>query len=115
MTTERRPTVLIIDDDTIARMLAREALEQSGWSVEEAENGRLGIEAFVRHYPDLVLLDIMMPEMDGFAVCAEVRRLPKGIHTPVLMMTGLEDYQSIRRHTMPGPRILSSSRSMGCC
>ena len=95
MTTERRPTVLIIDDDTIARMLAREALEQSGWSVEEAENGRLGIEAFVRHYPDLVLLDIMMPEMDGFAVCAEVRRLPKGIHTPVLMMTGLEDYQSI--------------------
>ncbi|MFO0699227.1 MAG: ATP-binding protein [Nitrospira sp.] len=95
MTTERRPTVLIIDDDTIARMLAREALEQSGWLVEEAENGRLGIEAFVRHSPDLVLLDIMMPEMDGFAVCAEVRRLPKGTHTPVLMMTGLEDYQSI--------------------
>ncbi|MHC9061323.1 response regulator [Nitrospira sp. CMX1] len=95
MSIERRPTVLVIDDDTIARMLAREVLEQSGWSVEEAENGRLGIEAFVRHAPDLVLLDIMMPEMDGFAVCAEVRRLPKGIHTPVLMMTGLEDYQSI--------------------
>ena len=95
MTTERRPTVLVIDDDTIARMLAREALEQSGWLVEEAENGRLGVEAFVRHYPDLVLLDIMMPEMDGFAVCAEVRRLPTGTHTPVLMMTGLEDYQSI--------------------
>ncbi|MBS0150105.1 MAG: response regulator [Nitrospira sp.] len=95
MTTERRPTVLIIDDDTVARMLAREALEQSGWSVQEAENGRLGIEAFAREYPDLVLLDIMMPEMDGFAVCAEVRRLPKGMHTPVLMMTGLEDYQSI--------------------
>jgi len=95
MTTERRPTVLVIDDDTIARMLAREALEQSGWLVEEAENGRLGIEAFARHYPDLVLLDIMMPEMDGFAVCAEVRRLPNGTHTPVLMMTGLEDYQSI--------------------
>lgn len=95
MTTERRPTVLIIDDDTIARMLAREALEQSGWSVEEAENGRLGVEAFAHHNPDLVLLDIMMPEMDGFAVCAEVRRLPKGMHTPVLIMTGLEDYQSI--------------------
>lgn len=95
MSIECRPTVLIIDDDTIARMLAREALERSGWSVEEAENGRLGMEAFVRHDPDLVLLDIMMPEMDGFAVCAEVRRLPQGAHTPVLMMTGLEDYQSI--------------------
>lgn len=95
MTNERRPTVLIIDDDTVARLLAREALEQSGWSVEEAENGRLGVESFIQHHPDLVLLDIMMPEMDGFAACAELRRLPEGRHTPVLIMTGLEDYQSI--------------------
>ena len=95
MTHERRPTVLIIDDDPIARLLAREALEQSGWSVEEAENGRLGVEAFVHHPPDLVLLDIMMPEMDGFAVCLELRRSPKGTHTPILIMTGLEDYPSI--------------------
>ncbi|MEK9142575.1 MAG: response regulator [Nitrospirota bacterium] len=95
MTEERRPTVLIVDDDTVARLLAREALEQSGWMVEEAENGRLGVEAFVRHLPDLVLLDIMMPEMDGFAVCTELRRIPEGAHTPILIMTGLEDYQSI--------------------
>jgi signal transduction histidine kinase len=95
MMSECRPTVLIIDDDTIARLLAREALEQSGWCVEEAENGRLGLEVFVKRRPDLVLLDIMMPEMDGFAVCAELRRLPEGLHTPVLIMTGLEDYPSI--------------------
>ena len=91
----RRPTVLIIDDDVVARLLAREALEQSGWLVTEADNGRSGVEAFVHDRPDLVLLDIMMPEMDGFAVCTEVRRMPEGRHTPVLMMTGLEDYQSI--------------------
>ena len=90
-----RPTVLIVDDDPVARLLAREALEQSGWSVEEAENGRLGLEVFIKRRPDLMLLDIMMPEMDGFTVCAELRKLPEGIHTPVLMMTGLEDYQSI--------------------
>ena len=95
MTEERRPTVLIVDDDTVARLLAREALEQSGWRVEEADNGRLGVEAFVHHLPDLVLLDIMMPEMDGFAVCTELRRIPEGAHTPILIMTGLEDYQSI--------------------
>ncbi len=95
MTHERRPTVLIVDDDTVARLLAREALERSGWSVEEAENGRLGVESFIQHHPDLVLLDIMMPEMDGFTACAELRRLPEGRHTPVLIMTGLEDYQSI--------------------
>ena len=95
MTEERRPTVLIVDDDTVARLLAREALEQSGWRVEEADNGRLGVEAFIHHHPDLVLLDIMMPEMDGFAVCTELRRIPEGAHTPILIMTGLEDYQSI--------------------
>lgn len=95
MTHERRPTVLIVDDDIVARLLARETLEQSGWSVEEAENGRLGVESFIRHHPDLVLLDIMMPEMDGFTACSELRRLPEGKHTPVLIMTGLEDYQSI--------------------
>ena len=89
------PKVLIVDDDAVARLLAREALEQSGWEVEEAENGRLGVAAFIRHRPDLILLDIMMPELDGFAVCAQLRRLPEGRHTPILIMTGLEDYQSI--------------------
>src|SRR5688572_9011180 len=95
MMNERRPRVLVIDDDSIARLLAREALEQSGWMVEEAENGRLGLEAFVRQCPDLVLLDILMPDIEGFAVCTELRRLPEGLHVPVLIMTGLEDYQSI--------------------
>ncbi len=95
MTHEARPKVLIVDDDTVARLLACEALEQSGWDVKEVENGRLGVEAFSQYRPDLVLLDIMMPEMDGFAVCAALRRLPEGQHTPILIMTGLEDYQSI--------------------
>jgi signal transduction histidine kinase len=95
MMNERRSTILIIDDDPIARLLAREALEQSGWVVEEAENGRLGLEAFARLHPDLVLLDVLMPEMGGFAVCTELRRLPEGMHVPVLIITGLEDYQSI--------------------
>ncbi|HEU5406452.1 MAG TPA: response regulator, partial [Nitrospira sp.] len=95
MMNERRPMVLIIDDDSVVRLLAREVLEQLGWVVEEAENGRLGLEAFVRRRPDLVLLDIVMPGMQGFAVCTELRRLPEGMHVPVLIMTGLEDYQSI--------------------
>lgn len=95
MMNERRPRVLVIDDDSVVRLLAREVLEQSGWVVEEADNGRLGLEAFVRQCPDLVLLDILMPAMGGFEVCTELRRLPEGLHVPVLIMTGLEDYQSI--------------------
>ncbi|MBY0248578.1 MAG: response regulator [Nitrospiraceae bacterium] len=90
-----RPKVLIIDDDIVMRLLAREALELSGWLVEEAENGRRGLEAVIARPPDLVLLDILMPEMNGFAVCAELRKLPESAHTPVLMLTGLEDYRSI--------------------
>ncbi len=95
MMNECRPRALVIDDDSVVRLLSREVLEQSGWTVDEAENGRLGLEAFVRQCPDLVLLDILMPEMEGFAVCTELRRLPEGLHVPVLIMTGLEDYQSI--------------------
>ncbi len=60
MMDERRPTVLIVDDDVIARLLAREALERSAWLVQEADNGRLGLEAFVHHRLERVLLDIMM-------------------------------------------------------
>jgi CheY-like chemotaxis protein len=64
---------LITDDDIIIRMFAREALEQVGWEVEEAENGREACIAFEKRTPDVVLLDVMMPEMDGFATCAALR------------------------------------------
>ena len=75
--------------------MARAALENVGWSVEEAENGREGLAAFQQLNPDVVLLDIMMPEMDGFTACAALRKLPRGEDVPVLIMTGLDDYGSI--------------------
>lgn len=87
----------MVDDDAVNRLLTREALEGAGWSVEEAENGREGLAAFQRLHPDVVLMDVMMPEMDGFAACAALRNLPDGAHTPVLIMTGLDDYPSITR------------------
>lgn len=89
------PLALIVDDDAVIRQLARAALENSGWNVEEAENGREALSAFQRLHPDIVLLDVMMPEMDGFTACAALRKLPEGEHTPVLIMTGLDDYNSI--------------------
>ncbi|NOS81894.1 MAG: response regulator [Nitrospira sp.] len=97
MTPEQRkaPLALIVDDDAVNRLLARSALESSGWSIEEAGNGREALAAFQLLHPDVVLLDIMMPEMDGFTACAALRKLPGGEHTPVLIMTGLDDYGSI--------------------
>ncbi len=92
---QKVPLALIVDDDAVMRLLARAALEGAGWDVEEAENGREALEAFQRLHPDVVLLDVMMPEMDGFTACAALRKLPEGAHTPVLMITGLDDYSSI--------------------
>ena len=99
MTPDQRntPLALIVDDDAVNRLMARAALESAGWSVEEAENGREALAAFQQLHPDVVLLDIMMPEMDGFAACAALRKLPEGEHTPILIMTGLDDYDSITK------------------
>lgn len=97
LTSGRVPSALVTDDDIIIRMFAREALEQAGWVVEEAENGREACAAFQQSPPDVVLLDVMMPEMDGFQTCAALRQLPGGEHTPILIMTGLDDFESITK------------------
>ena len=99
MTPDQRdtPLALIVDDDAVNRLMARAALESVGWGVEEAETGREALVAFQQLHPDVVLLDIMMPEMDGFAACPALRKLLGGEHTPVLIMTGLDDYDSITK------------------
>jgi diguanylate cyclase (GGDEF)-like protein len=93
----RTPTVLIVDDDVTARALAREALEVAGFTVDEAGNGREAVERARLQTPDVVLMDVMMPEMDGFEACAALRKERATRHVPVLMMTGLEDVASINR------------------
>jgi len=97
-----RPLVLVVEDDDTARLLARASLEHAGLAVEEAVNGREGVDAFERLRPDLVLMDVLMPEMDGFAACAAIRALPGGELVPVLMMTGLDDVESIRKAYLSG-------------
>jgi diguanylate cyclase (GGDEF)-like protein len=94
--------VLVIDDEDSARLIARTSLEHAGLAVEEATNGLEGVAAFERLHPDLVLMDVMMPQMDGFAACAAIRSLPGGELVPVLMMTGLDDIDSIRKAYLAG-------------
>jgi len=98
--TEQRgasPLVLVVDDDPGTRMLAVASLRQAGYATAEAADGVDGISAFRRLLPDLVLLDVVMPRMDGFITCREIRRMPGGERIPVLMMTGLDDLSSIHR------------------
>ena len=92
-----RPLALIVDDDVVLRPLLCEVLQQAGFAVEEAAEGEQALAVFVRAQPDIILLDVMLPEMDGFTLCATIRALPGGEHTPVLMVTGLGDTESIRR------------------
>ena len=94
---DKLPRVLIADDDAAARLLVRAALEQAGFSVVDVENGAQAVSAFSEHKPEVVLLDVVMPEMDGFRACAEIRRLPGGANVPILMLTGLDDVESINK------------------
>jgi len=86
---------LLVDDDPVMRILVREALEQCGLMVDEAEDGQQALSAYKRTRPDIVLMDVMMPLMDGFEACRLLRADPEGDRTPVIMVTGLEDLDSI--------------------
>ena len=77
-------TILVIEDDSNIRELLRLYLEQEGYAVEKAQDGMEGLRAFKRIHPDLVLLDLMMPVMDGTQVIKEIRAQSK---TPVIMLT----------------------------
>jgi signal transduction histidine kinase len=91
------PLALVVDDNNSIRFLLREVLEGAGVRVEEATNGLQALERFRQFNPDIVLLDVLMPEQNGFDTCAAIRRLSEGTHTPILFMTGLDDMQSISR------------------
>ena len=90
-----RPLLLIADDDEMERFLQREVLEPAGFDIIEANSGAAALELFAEHQPDLVLLDVMMAEMNGFEVCQAIRALPGGQNAPVLLATALDDIDSI--------------------
>ena len=94
---ERRPTVLIVDDDHIVRMLARETLAPQGFDVHEAVDGERALELLVALVPDLVMLDVDMPGMSGYAVCRHIRQRWDATEVPVIMVTSMDDLDSINQ------------------
>jgi signal transduction histidine kinase/CheY-like chemotaxis protein len=80
-------TVLLVEDDASARDMMRKLLEREGYAVAEAANGRLGLAAVERHTPSLVVLDLMMPEMDGFEFLARLREREALRDLPVVVVT----------------------------
>jgi PAS domain S-box-containing protein len=79
--------VLVVEDDTATRELLRRMLEREGWAVAEAENGRVALEQIAQQQPAIVLLDLMMPEMDGFAFVVELRKRQAWRSIPIVVIT----------------------------
>src|SRR5258708_13321214 len=96
-------TILIADDDPTSRHMLRHLLEDDGFVVEEVEDGIATLQVFETLRPDLILLDALMPKKDGFEVCRELRKMPGGDRTPVLMITELDDEESFDRAFEAGP------------
>jgi len=93
--------VLVIDDEESSRSLMRAMLEKEGWAVSEAANGIEALECMARERPRLIYLDLMMPEMDGFAFAAEVRRHEEWRSIPIVVITS-QDLTSEDRRRLNG-------------
>ncbi len=111
---EAPSVILVVDDDPSMRQILRRVMEKDGYQVVEAANGQQGLEAYKSLKPHLILLDALMPVMDGFACCTQLQTLISGgasngetiasldglngaSRTPVLMITGLDDQESVDR------------------
>ncbi|MBY0556670.1 MAG: response regulator, partial [Burkholderiaceae bacterium] len=91
------PQVLIVDDDRSTRSTLRHTLQRDGFQVEEAADGAQALAMLAVFQPDVILMDAMMPVMDGFTACARMQELPHGAAIPVLMITALQDNASVER------------------
>jgi len=80
-------TLLIIEDNEQNFYMMRFLLEKKGFQVLGAENGRLGVQMALEHVPDAILLDIQLPEMDGYAVAAELKKHHQLDHVPIVAVT----------------------------
>jgi diguanylate cyclase (GGDEF)-like protein len=101
-------SVLVVDDDPGARLLIGSALEVAGFRVLTAADGKSAMSEFAAHPADCVVLDVVMPGMNGFDVCRALRALPSSRHVPILMQTSLDDMESVQRAYNAGATDFSS-------
>ena len=92
-----KPIVVVADDDAATRYVITSTLEHEGFSVIEASNGQEAIDAFNQSHPDAILMDVEMPGTDGYQACSIIRQSEGGSDLPVVMVTGLEDSESVNR------------------
>lgn len=90
-------SVLVVDDEPMARTLLRLMLVRAGFDVVEAEDGFDALDKLKQDAPDVMILDVMMPGMDGFSVCETVRAAPTTSELPIIMLSAKTDLDSVNR------------------
>jgi putative two-component system response regulator len=92
--TKREPTVLVVDDDKHALEIISRLLQKEGFNVLRAAGGRQALDTVAAEPVDVILLDVMMPEMDGFQVCTELRQQERTRDIPVILLTAKDDLET---------------------
>lgn len=90
-------TILVVDDDPAVADILSRFLMREGYNVTVAHTGREALERVNERHPDLILLDVMMPEMDGFTACQHLKENRHTALIPITMLTGSDDYENRRR------------------
>lgn len=92
-----KTTIMIVEDDPMQQLLLSEALSEDDYHLIIASNGQEAVDSFKKHLPELVILDVYMPIMNGFDVCKTIRSLDEGKYTSILIATSAEDDSSINK------------------
>ncbi len=88
--------VLVVDDEDMTRKLLRLMLERDGFTILEAEDGQQALEVIAESKPDIVILDVMMPNMDGFTTCQELRSQPETAELPIILLSARSQTEAVR-------------------
>ena len=105
-------TVLVVDDEAMTRDLLRMMLQRANFSVLEAEDGLDALEKVKQTLPDLIVLDVMMPNMNGYAVCEAIRAEKATAHIPVIMLSARTDDRSAQ-HSLDAGATLCLQKPLG--
>ncbi|MDP8266217.1 MAG: response regulator [Candidatus Aceula meridiana] len=91
MTESLKKKILIIDDEEDLVVLLKGELESAGYEIDFAFDGESGYEKYLKGKPSLIILDLKMPKLNGFAVCKKIRRENNDLETPILMLTAVQE------------------------
>jgi PAS domain S-box-containing protein len=91
----QQPVILVVEDNPVERQLVGKILRNANFEVIAVDCGEVVLDTVINYQPDLILLDALLPDIDGFDVCRHLRAHPKGVYIPIIMLTGLDDVSSI--------------------